>query len=164
MGAGKTSVATLLAERLSRPLRDSDRDLQAGRGLTAAELLDRYGADHLHDWEAAHLLSALGDRPPPVVSAAASVIDRPACREALRSAFVVWLHAPPEVLARRFRSAGHRPRFGEDLVAMLAEQEARRAPHFAEVADVVVDVSVISPEQVVQRVLAKELLDGAGSD
>jgi shikimate kinase len=172
MGSGKTTVGRLLAERLNRPLRDSDQDLQAARELTAAQVLERFGPDDLHQWEAAHLTSALRERPAPVVAAAASVIDRLECRQALVAPFVVWLGAPPEVLARRFTSGAHRPRFSEDLVALLAEQEARRGPHFAEVADLVIDVTAIGPEQVVDLVLraqegatgCKDVPGGAASD
>jgi shikimate kinase len=153
MGTGKTSVGTLLAGRLQRPLRDSDQDLLASRRLTAAQVLERHGRQDLHDWEAAHLMTALTLQPPSVVCAAASVIDRHECREALMAPFVVWLVASPEVLAGRFPSSAHRPRFHEDLVAMLAEQEAQRAPHFAAVADLVTDVTAIDPEQVVERML-----------
>ena len=153
MGTGKSSVGRLLAARLHRPLRDSDQDLRAERGLTAAQVLERYGGHDLHDWEAAHLMAALAEQPPPVVCAAASVVDRPECRKALVEPFVVWLAAPPEVLAGRFSSSAHRPRFERDLVAMLTEQEARRGPHFAAVADLVIDVSEIGPDQVVERIL-----------
>ena len=153
MGSGKTSVGELLAQRLHRPLRDSDQDLLAERGLTASQVLERYGDRELHDWEAAHLMKALAQRPPPVVCAAASVIDRADCRRALIAPFVVWLAAPPEVLAGRFGSSAHRPRFQRDLVAMLTEQEARRGPSFAAVADLVVDVSAIRPDQAVERIL-----------
>jgi len=153
MGTGKSSVGRLLAARLHRPLRDSDRDLLAERGLTAAQVLDRYGERELHDWEAAHLTAAVTEPPPPVVCAAASVVDRSECHQALVAPFVVWLVAPAEVLAARFSSSAHRPRFKPDLEAMLTEQEARRGPHFASVADLVIDASAIGPDQVVERIL-----------
>jgi len=38
-------------------------------------------------------------------------------------------------------------------VAMLTEQETRRGPSFAAVADLVVDVSAIRPDQAVERIL-----------
>jgi shikimate kinase len=153
MGAGKTSVGALLAEGLGRPMRDSDADLAARHGMTASEIADRHGREYLHDLEARHLLDALGERPTPVVCAAASVVGRPDCRQALGAAYVVWLDAPPDVLADRFESGPHRPRYHADVRVMLAEQDARRRPHFAAVADLVVDVSTRDPHQVVPIVL-----------
>jgi len=151
MGTGKTSVGALLAERLERPLRDSDADLFAAHGHSAAELNVLHGADYLHDLEARHLLDALDA--PSVICAAASVVERADCRSALDAAFVVWLDAPVDVLVARFHSAPHRPRFQADIAAMLTEQAARRRPLFAAVADLVIDVSLHSPASAASIVL-----------
>ncbi|HEY4752428.1 MAG TPA: shikimate kinase, partial [Candidatus Limnocylindrales bacterium] len=59
MGSGKTTVGRLLAERLGRPLRDSDPEIEAATGYTAREIRDRDGPDALHDLEARLLLSTL---------------------------------------------------------------------------------------------------------
>jgi len=154
MGAGKTTIGKALAHTLRRELRDSDADIEARYGRTAAQIVAEHGQQHLHALEAVHLADALAEIPPPVVAAAASVIDRPECRAALREAFVVWLDAVPGELARRFHSGGHRPRYAEDLEHMLADQDSRRRSHFVEVADLTVDVTRGSPDDVVRTVLA----------
>ncbi|MFF0308073.1 shikimate kinase [Streptosporangium sp. NPDC004379] len=154
MGAGKSSVARILARELDRPLRDSDPDLAARYGgATAAETAAREGADVLHEREALHLREALAERPPVVVAAAASVVENPACRRVLAPALVVWLDAPPAVLAERMLSSGHRPHFEPDLPAMLTRQRAVRGPLFAEVADLTFDVSALTAEEIAARVL-----------
>lgn len=153
MGSGKTSVATRVAEALRRPLRDSDHDLQTWYGQDAATHAERYGAELLHHREAEQLCEALAQHPPPVIAAAASVVEDPACRQALAGAFVVWLDAPPPVLAHRMRDGGHRPHYQPDLEKMLAEQRHRRAGWFADLADVTVDVSETTLERVTATVL-----------
>ena len=153
MGAGKTTLARLLAEALGMPLRDSDADLAARYGMTAAELHAREGVAALHAKEAELLLDALAQRPPAVVAAAASTVDRARTVAALRAAFVVFLDAPPEVLAARMRSSPHRPHFQPDLTAMLREQRARRIAAFRAVADVIADSGAHAPEEIAAQVL-----------
>jgi shikimate kinase len=155
MGSGKTSVATRVAAALRRPVRDSDEDLGAQYGQTAAMHAARYGADVLHAREARQLRDALAEDldPPPVIAAAASVVEDETCRRALAAAFVAWLDAPPHVLAERMLDGAHRPRYGPDPEAMLAAQWQRRATLFAEVADVTVDVTHTTPDQAAEAVL-----------
>jgi shikimate kinase len=136
MGAGKTSVAGLLARRWGRALRDSDADLEARFGQTAAVLAAELGKDGLHDLEAEHLLRALDERPAPVVATAASTVERADCRHALGDALVVWLDGSPRALAARHDLGGHRPLYGDDVLEMLVDMDSRRRPLFEAIADV----------------------------
>ena len=83
MGSGKTTVGQRLAKRLGWAWRDSDADIEAATGLTVRELRDRDGVVAMHGREAAQLLDALKEPEPSVISAAASVVDDPACRAAM---------------------------------------------------------------------------------
>ncbi|MEV5409005.1 shikimate kinase [Thermopolyspora sp. NPDC052614] len=153
MGAGKTTIANLLATALDRRVRDSDEDLSERYGMTAAEIAARHGADILHDREAALLCSALTERPAPVIAAAASTVENAKARKAMESAAVVFLDGPPEVLAQRMLSSGHRPHYKDDLKLMLIEQRARRLPAFQAVADFAFDVSASPPERIAASIL-----------
>ncbi len=156
MGAGKSTVGRLLAARLGRPWRDSDAEIEAAAGLTVRELRDRDGVEAMHALEARHLLDALAAPEAGVISAAASVIDEPACRAALSApaVTVIWLRASPAALARRFASADrHRPEFGASPVTFLTEQAIRREPLLASLDPVVVDVDDIDPDEAAARAM-----------
>lgn len=148
MGAGKTTVASRLAARWGRALRDSDADLQAQTGKLARELAGELGADGLHDLEARQLIDALQQQPVPVVAAAASTVERDDCQAALTApaVLVVWLDAPVDELVARQAIGGHRPVYNPDLHAMLADMDRVRRPLFEKVADVVVHLTPVDQD------------------
>ncbi|WP_327589324.1 shikimate kinase [Nonomuraea sp. NBC_00507] len=146
MGSGKTTNGRLIAQALGLELSDSDPFLESRYGGTAAQIARREGADTLHRYEADHVLHELAGEPK-VIAAAASTVEDPRVRAALRDPFVVWVDASDDVLAQRMQSGDHRPDF--DPAAM----RARRTPFFRAIADLVCDVGVLRPEQVRDAVL-----------
>lgn len=155
MATGKSTVGRALAAHLGVPYLDNDALLEARCGMTAAELQAAHGQAELHRQEAAALGDALDRRQRSVICAAASVADDGGALARLRQHDVVWLTATPEALEARVRAGGgHRPDQGPDLLEALRAQQARRGPRYAEVADVHVDTTSASPDDVVARVLA----------
>ncbi|HKX71948.1 MAG TPA: shikimate kinase [Acidimicrobiales bacterium] len=146
MAVGKTTVGRRVAVRLGRPLRDSDIDLEVGRGTSGRELAERDGTAALHRWESDHLLGALASPEPVVVAAAASVVDDDRCLRALAAPFVAWLRAPPRTVVARLSGDEQRRRLGADPAAAVGGLAARRAPRYALVANVTIDVAQLSPE------------------
>jgi shikimate kinase len=146
MAVGKTTVGRRVAVRLRRPLWDSDIDLEAARGTSGRELAERDGIAALHRWEADHLLRALASPEPQVVAAAASVVDDDRCLHALAAPFVAWLRAPPPMVVARLSGDEQRRRLGADPADAVSALAARRAPRYALVANVTIDVAPLSPE------------------
>lgn len=153
MGVGKTSVGRLLAERLGRPLLDSDDYLAAG-GETGRELAERKGVAALHRVEAEHLLDALATEAPAVIAAAASVVDRESCLDALRSADLVWLRADPDTAVQRMEHGSHRRDLGSATREAVTGLAARRAARYEEVADLTIDTDQLRPSDAVSQVLS----------
>ncbi len=147
MGAGKTTIGTLLSAATGLPLVDNDRVLTTTEGENAAELARERGVDTLHDRECRQLLTALAAPEPSVVGAAASTVEIPSCRAALGGHFVAWLRVSPEVAAERLDEAAHRRDLGPDPVGALRALAARRDPLYATVADVVVDIDSVTPAE-----------------
>ena len=157
MGTGKTTTGRILAARLGWPLRDSDVEIEALTGRSVRELRDKLGTDAMHDLEARALLRALADAGPDVVGAAASVVDREDCLEALRGdgVAVAWLTVSPEVGAKRFSSSTHRPWYGEDPATFLARQAREREPAFRSLNPVAVSTDDCEPDAVADAILAR---------
>ena len=161
MGAGKSTVGEMLARRLARAYVDSDGVIELETGLTVAELFRSKGEEEARHVEQAVLAGALGDATPSVIGTGGGVVTRTEGRDALRSgAFVVWLRAQPETLARRVGDGSGRPLLeGTDVLATLTRIAGERAPLYEEVADAIIDVDSLEPDAVTGKVAA--LLEGA---
>jgi len=156
MGSGKTTVGAALAAALDVPLRDSDADIERGSGLRGRDIAERDGIEALHALEARHLLDALEAPSRSVIAAAASTVDDPVCRAALRDGphLVVWLTADPDVLAARLGPDDHRPDLGADLVQLIRRQSAQRGGWLRDVADLALDAGQ-PPATLVATILAR---------
>jgi shikimate kinase len=156
MASGKSTTGRRLAERLGWPWRDSDVEIQAGTGKTVRELRDLEGVEAMHEREHAELIRALDDPNPNVISAAASVIDDEASREAMTRPGVVsiWLHGSPELLAQRFHSPDdHRPTYGDSPAEFLAAQSALREPFVRAIGAHMINVDGLTREEVLDRAI-----------
>jgi shikimate kinase len=71
---------------------------------------------------------------------------------------VVWLRARVETLAVRVGDGVGRPLLDGDPYAALRRLDAVRRPLYAEVADDIIDVDELSPDEVATRIV------GAGPD
>lgn len=155
MGSGKSSVGRALAERTGWPYLDNDELLRRACGMSTPEVLRRGGEPALRDAESAALGEALAADPPVVAGVAAGVVTRAADRARLRAApaTVVWLRARLETLLARVGSGEGRPWLQPDPETALRRLAEGRDPLYTEVADVVVDVDELTPEQIADRLL-----------
>ncbi|HEX6128105.1 MAG TPA: shikimate kinase [Candidatus Limnocylindria bacterium] len=162
MGSGKTTLGLALSRLTGWPYHDNDALLAAATGSTARDLtLESTAA--LRDAEAAALRLALRQEEPAIVAAAAGVVLDEDLRRALRRAgTVVWLHAPPSVLAERARRGPHRPWLAADAEGWMAAASAEREPLYRSVADLDVDTDAEQPGPAIQRIVAA--LSGRGCE
>ncbi len=153
-GAGKTAAGRLVAERLGRPFADLDQEVERRAGRTVAEVFATEGEAGFREREAAALGEVLRDGI--VLALGGGAVERAESRVRLADsgARVVWLSAPPAVLAARVAGSGRPSLTGrppeEEVAAVLARREALyRAVAAAEVSS-----AEGSPDQTADRVLS----------
>jgi shikimate kinase len=155
MGCGKTTTGALIARRLGWDYRDSDADVEALTGHTVPEIFASDGEAAFRKVEAEVLATACSSEQPTVVSVAGGAVLSADNRKLIRECgTVVWLRAEPQRLAERVGDGAGRPLLEGDKTAIMDRLLTERAPHYAEVADAVVDVGDLTPDQVADRVLA----------
>jgi shikimate kinase len=137
-GAGKSTVARLVADALGTHATDIDPVLERATGLTIAELFAEEGEPAFRERERAAVLQAF-ELPPHVVAPGGGWAAEPGNLDGVRGrAFVIHLAIAPKTAAARLGVAGDRPLLTGDPAARLERLAAARAPAYA-LADARVD-------------------------
>ncbi len=151
MGAGKSTVAAIVAERLGAAAVDTDALVEAAAGRTVAEVFAALGEAGFRALERAAVLEALaGDA---VVSLGGGAVLDPATRADLAAVPVVALAVSWRCAAPRIGDAASRPLLTGDPRARWTAVHAAREGLYREVADVVVDTDDRSPGEAAAAVL-----------
>jgi shikimate kinase len=151
MGAGKSTVGPLVAERLGFEFVDMDERIEARAGMPVAELFRVRGEEAFRREEEA-VARELVTRDRVVVAAGGGAFARPETRAVLkRNAITVFLRCDLETVLRRVPPDGRRPLAGnrETMRIRLAERESSYRE-----ADVTVDASAEGAEAVAERVVS----------
>lgn len=155
MGAGKTTVGRAIAAQTGWPYLDNDELVELTTGRPTAEVLASADEPTLRSVESAVLDAVLAAAPPVVAAAPAGAILDPQARLRMQElAFVVYLRASLTALSARIGDGAGRPWFTDDPEATLARLHEGRDDLYLEVADLVLDVDDVSPDDLARRIVA----------
>jgi shikimate kinase len=155
MGVGKSSVGKRCAELLDRPFVDTDELVVATAGIPFDDLWATEGESGFRTRERVAVADAAASPTPLVIACGGGAVIDPDNRRALRrSGFVVWLDAPPDVLASRLVGDDSRPLLaGGDRATTLTRLAGTRAAAYEAAAHVRVDTDGRSIDDVAQHVI-----------
>ncbi|MFO0863584.1 MAG: shikimate kinase [Gemmataceae bacterium] len=163
-GAGKTSVAKLLAGKLGWTSIDADVVLEERAGKTIRQIFAEAGEPAFRDLESA-VLADLAQRDNVVIATGGGVVLRPENRERLKSGVTIWLKSDAESIWRRLQvdptTAERRPNLTQGGLAEIVELLAKREPLYLACADWSIDGTYLNSPQLAD--LIAEWLDQASS-
>lgn len=156
-GVGKSTVGRRLAKELERPFADVDEQVELAAGATIPAIFRDRGEAGFRRLEAGVVADLLGRPHPLVIAAGGGVVTVDANRARLAGAYVIWLRASPAFLAGR-TDPTHRPLLAGNARVTLGRLAAERAPLYAAVADMAVEVEGFhAADEKPKRALARHI-------
>ena len=154
MGAGKSSVGRTLARMSGLPRFDTDEMVAARFGLTISEIFESQGEEAFRRAEAEALRELAGKRGA-IITTGGGILLRPENADLVRQlGTVVHLEADEETLFRRINRRTTRPLLRtENPRATLTELLQLRMPLYQAAADIEVDTSHLTHDQVAKKIL-----------
>jgi shikimate kinase len=109
MGAGKTTVARALAQRLDWKIEDIDERIERRERRDIPSIFRQHGEPYFRSVEREELISLLPQRGTVVATGGGTVLDAGNRELMLRDGAVVWLDAPFATILERVPLDGRRP-------------------------------------------------------
>ena len=156
MGAGKSSVGACLCRQTGLGLFDTDEIVASKFGMSIPEIFAEHGEKEFRNAET-KALRAIRTEEQTIIITGGGIVLRKENVEILKSqGVIVWLDADEKTLFARASRKQNRPllRTKNRRKALSQIHDARR-PLYASIADIRVDTSVLTDEEVAVAILAK---------
>ncbi len=153
MGAGKSTVGAILAEKIGYRYCDADEFIETRAGATITQIFADYGEKYFRDLES-ESMESLSTEEKQVIATGGGVIQRDRNWDAMNSGGItVYLQAPIEVIWERIKDSKDRPLLQvENPLETASELLNKRTPLY-EKADLVIDTSDLSLEEVAEEII-----------
>ena len=154
MGAGKTTVGRLLAQKLSLTFIDSDHEIENHTGVDIPLIFEKEGEEGFRRREA-DIIDELSQRKNIVLATGGGAVIKEANRKNLiNRGLVIYLQADIKHLLRRTRKDRNRPLLqGPNPEQKLREIMEQREPLYRQTADYVIDTGKYSVQAIINQIL-----------
>jgi shikimate kinase len=156
MGAGKSSVGRCLQRRTGLECFDTDELVAAEFGLSIREIFATHGEERFRDGESDVLRKLFLPQPIIVVTGGGIILCRENVDLIKRLGTVVWLTADEATLFERASRRSERPLLQTpNPRAMFSELLRKREPLYAAAADLKVDTSSLTHDEIADEILSR---------
>ena len=156
MGAGKSSVGRCLQRRTGLARFDTDEIVSSKFGLSISEIFSTHGERRFREVEAQALVELAAGEATIIVTGGGIVLREENVDLLKQLGTIVWLEADEETLFERASRRSNRPLLQtEDPRITFSEMVRARAPLYAKVADIRIDTSALTHDEVADVILRK---------
>ena len=154
MGAGKTSVASCLAEQFAIPVIETDQEIVKREGMSIPEIFKAHGETYFRDRES-DVFRDVKEGQQMIISAGGGAVLRDEnVKNMKENGIIVLLTASPAAILARVRDSKDRPllngNMNEDYISSLMEKRRKR---YEEVADLVIDTTEKTVPEVCEAIV-----------
>lgn len=140
MGAGKTTVAGRLKERMNLEMLEMDQQIEKEQQMTISEIFDRFGEETFRDMETNLLKKCARERGLVVSCGGGTALREENVRIMKKSGIVIWLTVLPETVRQRVEADEDRPLLkGKKSLEEISRLMEKRRKYYEKAADYAVE-------------------------
>jgi len=156
MGAGKSCVGRCLQRRTKLALVDTDEIVASKFGISIPEIFSKYGEANFREAETEVLRELTISKQAIIVTGGGIVLREENLGSLKRLGIVVWLDGNEGTLFQRASRGANRPLLkGDDPRKAFSQMLQARLPLYAKMANIRIDTSVLTDEEVAVALLSK---------
>ena len=156
-GSGKSTVATILGQRLGRRVISTDEEIVKEAKQSIPQLIEQFGWDHFRGLETQMCQKLTGWDNLVIDTGGGLILKEENVRMLKENGKIFWLTAEVSTIASRISGDTQRPSLSgtKTFVEEIEEILEIRKPHYQAAADHVIPTDQISPEQIADAILSR---------
>ena len=156
MGAGKSSVGRCLHRRTGWAVHDTDEIVATSFGMPISKIFAKHGENKFREAETEALRGMRTEKQTIIVTGGGIALREENLAILRRRGVIVWLDGDAETLFARASRKQNRPLLHTtDPRKAFSEIHGARRPLYAAIADIRIDTSVLTDEEVAVAILTK---------
>lgn len=156
MGAGKSTAAALLKQKLDMDLIEMDEEIVRRQGMAIPEIFDQYGEAYFRDLESS-LIVELQQSSSNIVSCGGGVVVRHEnVKHMKQNGYIVLLTAEPETIYERVKNSTNRPILNGNMnTAYIKSLMEKRRELYLAAADMIIATDGKTAAQVCMEIISQ---------
>lgn len=153
MGAGKSTIGKLLAEKLKVKFIDVDSEIVKNTAMSISDIFSKYGEKYFRDIEANTIKSVFNNKDL-VISLGGGAFESDDIREYLiGSSSIIYLKTSPEIIYERIKLDKSRPLLKDNMSVEKINYIINEREKNYELAKFIISTDNKEPEQIADEIL-----------